>query len=113
MAESPSHLRRRGQCRCVKASSCTGRQRGGDFPRRTKVHTVQASMRPVRTLSVLAALLAAGAATGAPRARPTVRPALELRATLRSLSESRASAAHVLRDMPTPVESPGAYARVS
>jgi len=70
-------------------------------------------MRPVRTLSVLAALLAAGAATGAPRARPTVRPALELRATLRSLSESRASAAHVLRDMPTPVESPGAYARVS
>lgn len=70
-------------------------------------------MRPVRTLSVLAALLAAGAATGAPRGRPTVRPALELRATLRSLPESRASAAHVLRNLPMPVESPGAYARVS
>jgi hypothetical protein len=70
-------------------------------------------MHPARTLSVLAALLATAAATAAPRVRPTARPALELRAALRSLSESRASAAHVLRTLPTPVESPGAYARVS
>jgi len=70
-------------------------------------------MRPVRTLSVLAALLAAAAATAAPRGRPKARPALELRAALRSLAESRVSAAHVLRDLPTPVESAGAYARVS
>ncbi|HEY1332813.1 MAG TPA: hypothetical protein VGF31_01075 [Myxococcaceae bacterium] len=70
-------------------------------------------MRPIRTLTVLAAFLAAATATAAPRGRPKARPALELRAALRSLAESRASAAHVLRDLPTPVEPAGAYARVS
>jgi hypothetical protein len=70
-------------------------------------------MFPVRTLTMLATLLVAAAATAAPRGRPTARFGLEVRAALRSLSESRASAAHVLRDLPTPVESPGAYARVS
>jgi hypothetical protein len=70
-------------------------------------------MDSVRTLTMLAALLLAAAASAAPRGRPTARFGLEVRAALRSLSESRVSAAHVLRDLPTPVESPGAYARVS
>lgn len=70
-------------------------------------------MRPIRTLALLAALLLAAAASAAPRGRPTPRPGLEIRAALRSLAESRASAAHVLRDLPSPVESPGAYARVA
>ena len=70
-------------------------------------------MRPIRTLALFAALLLAAAASAAPRGRPTPRPGLEIRAALRSLAESRASAAHVLRDLPSPVESPGAYARVA
>jgi hypothetical protein len=66
-------------------------------------------MRRIRTLALFAALLLAAAASAAPRGGP----GLEIRAGLRSLAESRASAAHVLRDLPTPVESPGAYARVT
>ena len=68
-------------------------------------------MRPVRTLALLHTFLVAAAATAAPR--PIPRPALELRAALRVLSEQRVSAARVLRQLPTPLESPGAYARVS
>ena len=70
-------------------------------------------MHRIRTLALFAALVPAAAASAAPRDRPTSRPGLEIRAALRSLAESRASAAHVLRDLPTPVASPGAYARVS
>ena len=70
-------------------------------------------MRPIWTLALLAALLLAAAASAAPPGRPTPRPGLEIRAALRSLTESRASAAHVLRDLPSPVEAPGAYARVA
>ena len=70
-------------------------------------------MHPIWTLALLAALLLAAAASAAPPGRPTPRPGLEIRAALRSLTESRASAAHVLRDLPSPVEAPGAYARVA
>jgi len=70
-------------------------------------------MRPIWTLALLAALLLAAAASAAPPGRPTPRPGLEIRAALRSLTESRASAAHVLRDLPSPVEAPDAYARVA
>jgi hypothetical protein len=71
-------------------------------------------MRLAGTLALLSALLVdPAAATAAPRLRLGQRPALELRAALRTLSERRAYAAHVLRELPTPVERPGAYALVS
>jgi hypothetical protein len=70
-------------------------------------------MRPSRTLALLATLLVAAAAAAAPRERLPPRPGPELRAALRILSERRAAAAHVLRDLPTAVEAPGMYARVS
>ncbi len=70
-------------------------------------------MRPVRTLALLAAFLVATVAEAAPQGRPAPRPALEIRAALRVLSKQRASAAHVLREMPAAVEAPGPYARIS
>ena len=89
-------------------------------------------MLPVWTLALPAAFLATAAAAAAPRERLAPNPALELRAavrvfperraprsalelraTVRGLPERRASAAHVLRELPTPVEAPGVYARVS
>ena len=70
-------------------------------------------MPPVRTLALLAASLVTAVATAAPQSRPAPRPALEIRAAMRVFSGQRATAAHVLRDLPTAVERPGAYARVS
>lgn len=70
-------------------------------------------MPPVRTLALLAAFLEAASATAAPPSRPAQRPALEIRAALRVLSERRGAAARLFRDLPTAVEAPGAYARVS
>jgi hypothetical protein len=70
-------------------------------------------MHPARTFAPLAVLLVAAGAAAAPRGRPASSPALEIRSALRRLSERRASAAHVLRELPTALESPGAYARVS
>ena len=70
-------------------------------------------MRPVRTLALLAAFLVAAVAAAAPRRQSAPRPALEIRAALRNLSEQRASRAHLFRELPTVVELPGAYARVS
>jgi hypothetical protein len=70
-------------------------------------------MRPVRTLALLAAALVAATAAAAPQRRAAPRPALELRAAMQILSRQRSTAAHVLRELPTAVENPGAYARVS
>jgi hypothetical protein len=70
-------------------------------------------MRPVWTFPLLAALLATAGAAAAPHGPPAPRPALEIRTALRALSWQRASAAHVLREIPAPVETPGAYARVT
>lgn len=70
-------------------------------------------MRPVRPLALLAALLVAASAAAAPPSQPARRPAPEIRAALRVLSEGRASAARLFRELPAAVEAPGAYARVS
>ena len=70
-------------------------------------------MRPVRTFALLAALLVATGAAAAPHGQPVPRPALEIRTRLRVLSWQRAFASRVLRELPAPVETPGAYARVT
>jgi len=70
-------------------------------------------MRPVWTFPLLAALLATAGAAAAPHGQPVPRPTLEIRTALRVLSWQRASASRVLRALPAPVESPGAYARVT
>ena len=70
-------------------------------------------MRPVWTFPLIALLLTTAGAAAAPHGRPAPRPVLEIRTALRSLSWQRASTAHVLREIPAPVETPGAYARVT
>ena len=58
-------------------------------------------------------LLGPATASAAPPARPTPGPSLQVRAAVRTLLEPRMSTAHVLRNLPSAVEPPGAYARVS
>jgi hypothetical protein len=72
-------------------------------------------MRPVRTLALLAAFFLAPAVAEAapPRGRPAPRPSLEIRGALRTVTEPRPSTEHVLRELPTAVEPPGAYVRVT
>jgi hypothetical protein len=69
-------------------------------------------MRSVRTLAVLAVLAGGSAAVAAPRNRPAPRPALEIRAASRSVTEHRPPTERVLRELPTAVAPPGAYAKV-
>ena len=70
-------------------------------------------MRPAPTLALLTTLLGAAVAAAAPESRPAPRPALEIRTAMRMFSRQRATAAHVLRELPAVVEAPSAYARVS
>jgi len=71
-------------------------------------------MRPVRTLAlVLLPLLASAAAEAAPRGRPLSRPSLEVRAPVRTVTETRRLTEHVLRELPAAAGPSGAYARVT
>ncbi len=72
-------------------------------------------MHPVRTLVLLAVLLPSASAWAVPRSRSAPTPALEVHALVRSTprAEPAASVAHALRDLPAPVERPGAYALVT
>lgn len=71
-------------------------------------------MQPVRTVALLAAVvLIPAVASAVPRAHPVPRPPLAVRAALRTASEARTSAAHLLRELPAVEQPPGAYARVT
>ena len=104
------------QRRTCERSSGSGRAGVVNFPSRPAVHTV-ASMRPVRTLALLAALLLPGAAArAAPPRRPVPRPALEVQVSTHQRfprADSLASGNHPLRDLPAPTERPGMYALVT
>ncbi len=71
-------------------------------------------MRLVRTLAlVVFPLLVAAAAEAAPRGRPLSRPSLEVRAPVRTVTDTRPFTEHVLRELPTVAGPPGAYAQVT
>ncbi|HZJ53952.1 MAG TPA: hypothetical protein VFD38_07410, partial [Myxococcaceae bacterium] len=72
-------------------------------------------MHPLRTLALVAALFLAPATADAapPRGHPAPRPSLQIRAALRTVAEPRPSTERVLRDLPTAVEPPGAYVKVT
>src|SRR4029450_12089104 len=70
------------------------------------------AMRPARTLAlVLFPLLASAAAEAAPRGRPLSRPSLEVRAPVRTVTDTRRFTEHVLRELPTAARQPGDYAQ--
>jgi len=69
-------------------------------------------MRAVSTLAVLAALAAGPAALAAPRNQPAPRTGLEIRAAPRRVTEHRPPTERMLRELPTAVAPPGAYAKV-
>src|SRR4029453_18113014 len=71
------------------------------------------AMRPVRTLAlVLFPLLASAAAEAAPRGRPLSRPSLEVRAPVRTVTDTPRLPGPVLRALPPAAGPPGASARV-